>query len=296
MQVLFIKLLQRNALCLFAIFNLIYLSPVYSAQTGSLQTISKAYLMKGAVVKMLPTTRIADLVKFADNQPLETQNGAKITVGQLRMMMKISQRLHSPHKKKYVPAVSAGAATIKLRNAEDLRAALTKKGNTVLELKSGKKLTTAQLKLMRKDIERVTGKSMSANRTANEKVVRVKRGASIAGLLKKSGDTILENEKGQRVTVAKLKEYIQKNPRSLSRPGKTSSSNIIKTSSGKIYGPNDYDKLLLLPDSEKLFLPNNKVMTVGELRANLNRKKHIHSPLPVKPVPDIDVPVPGSNK
>jgi methionyl-tRNA formyltransferase len=95
--------------------------------------------------------------------------------------------------------------------ADDIAAALDRPDSDTLQLPSGKTMTVGLLKLVREDVERRLGRSLTAGKVRPDlsgPAVKVQSGTDWKNILQRPDGTVLESPGGKRITVGELKQVL----------------------------------------------------------------------------------------
>ena len=149
-----------------------------------------------------------------DGDRVELQDGRRLKIGDIRRLTSLTQKARAatpgsrmPEALKFKPAAKGAP----LRSSDDLAAALTRPDSETLQLPSGKTMTVGLLKLVREDVERQLGRSLTA-KTARPDLsgpaVKVQTGTDWKNILQRPDNTVLESPGGKRITVGELKKVL----------------------------------------------------------------------------------------
>jgi hypothetical protein len=196
-----------------------YAQEAQPAQSGA---VKSAGGVNQSITKFTPNITVSSLAGRPDSDLVELQSGRRVTVGTLRRLDALAQKMRAA-----TPRVARDTATLRvkpaatgtpLHNAADLAAALKRPDNETVQLPSGRRVTVGQIKLLQPFIEKKLGRPLTAlpqrpNRTGPAIKITSQPDRAAAEkywrdiLLQKPDSTVLENTKGERITVGELKQY-----------------------------------------------------------------------------------------
>jgi hypothetical protein len=164
----------------------------------------------GRVIRYTPTLRADALRGRPDSDVVELANGRQIPLADLRRLTAFAGRLRAAPVKPLPPALTMRPAArgTRVNDANELAAALTRPDADTLALPTGRRLTVAQLKFLRPQIEKETGRRLDAPAPART-AIKVDARADWKRILQMPDDTLLEAPDGTRVSVAAIKRVLR---------------------------------------------------------------------------------------
>jgi hypothetical protein len=166
------------------------------------------------VVLFTRTAKPDFLVGRPDTDRVQLQDGRKLKVGDVRRLTAMTRKLRAakpgsrmPQALKLKPAPTGTP----VRNADDITQALERPDSATIQLPSGKTMTVGLLKLVREDVERRLGRSLTAQPTRPDlsgTAVKVQAGSDWKSILQRPDSTVLESPGGNRITVGELKQVL----------------------------------------------------------------------------------------
>lgn len=199
--------IRLRVIVLFALFGLLAspLTPVAQAKD----------------IKFTPGMTVQSLAGRSDKDRVILQSGKIVTVGTMRQLDAVAQRMRAARRPGMSPlAVKPAATGIRINNQSDLIAALaTRSDNDTVQFASGRRATVGQIKLIQPYVEKRLGYKLdSPPQRANlaGPALKIKAGQTDRAFWKKTLDqpnsTILESPNGKRVTVGEVKQYLKNSP------------------------------------------------------------------------------------
>lgn len=150
----------------------------------------------------------------SDGVRVELQDGRRLKVGDIRRLTTLTRKAREATPGSRMPQalkLKPAAQGTPVRNADDIAAALERPDGDTLQLPSGKTMTVGLLKLVREDVERRLGRSLTAGKVRPDlsgPAVKVQSGTDWKNILQRPDDTVLESPGGKRITVGELKQVL----------------------------------------------------------------------------------------
>lgn len=166
-----------------------------------------------AVIAYTPGVTVRSLAGRAESDVVEMAPGRGTRVGDLRRLDAVAQRLRRTETPPPagLRAAPAHSRATRLRNADDIAAALRRPGADVLQLPSGRTLTAEQLRFVMPRAERQLGRSIAAgpvSRLSPRPAIRVDAQTDWGAVLARPDDTLIESPTGRRISVGALKREL----------------------------------------------------------------------------------------
>jgi len=166
-----------------------------------------------SMLKISPGMSPAVLAGRPDSESVQLPSGRTITLGKLRELSRLSQRLKEAKAKPLPAALTLQPAKTGrlVKNANDLSAALKRPDSETVQLPSGTRITVGTLRYLQPMLEERLGRKLSNTVSRPDltgKAIKIKKTEDIAywkNILQQSDSTILEAPGGQRITVGELK-------------------------------------------------------------------------------------------
>ena len=157
---------------------------------------------------------MASLAGRANTDIIELPKGRHIAVGALRKIQAAQQRALAAPKTGSVFAVKPAASGMRLSNKADFAAALKLSDNQTVQLPSGRTATAGQVKALLPEVERRLGHKLDASGAPapltgpTYKISNTIKADEWRQVLRKPTSTILENQRGKKITVGELNQLL----------------------------------------------------------------------------------------
>jgi hypothetical protein len=166
------------------------------------------------VLKFARTASPDFLAGRPDASLVELQDGRRLKVGDIRRLTALTRKARAAAPGSRMPQalkLKPAAKGTPLHTAADIAAALERPDGETVQLPSGKTMTVGLLKLVREDVERRLGRSLTAGTGRPDlsgTAVRVAAGTDWKNILGRPDGTVLESPRGKRITVGELKQAL----------------------------------------------------------------------------------------
>jgi hypothetical protein len=166
-----------------------------------------------SILKISPGMSPAVLAGRPDSESVQLPSGRTITLGKLRELSRLSQRLKEAKAKPLPTALTLQPAKTGrlVKNANDLSAALKRPDSETVQLPSGKRITVGTLRYLQPLVEQRLGRKFSDAGTQPDRAAKIIKIESTTdkkawiNILKQPDATVLESPAGKRITVGELK-------------------------------------------------------------------------------------------
>ena len=173
---------------------------------------SRVVAPSAGVVKYTPNMRMTDLAGRPDTDFVELSNGRRMRVGDLRRLDAAAKKMRAAGAPRGLPPglkTPPAATGVRIKSAADLSAALKRSGAETLQLPSGKRVTTDQLRFLQPEVEKRLGRRIGESARQPSRTgpaIKVNAQTNWREMLKRPNDTILESPSGKRITVGEIKQ------------------------------------------------------------------------------------------
>jgi hypothetical protein len=164
------------------------------------------------VIRYTPGMKADALRGLPDSTLVTLSSGRQVSLGQVRQLRALGQRMRSTVRKPLPPALLARAAArgTRVANSDDLRAALSRPDSDTIELPSGRRMTVGQLKFVMPQVEQALGRPLGPGLAASTaRVLPVDSRSDWKSILQMPDTTLLQTPKGTRVTVGDIKQALR---------------------------------------------------------------------------------------
>ena len=166
------------------------------------------------IIRFTRTESPGFLAGRPDGDRVELQDGRRLKIGDIRRLTSLTQKARAATPGSRMPQalkLKPSAKGAPLISSDDLAAALSRPDSETLQLPSGKTMTVGLLKLVREDVERQLGRSLTSTTARPDlsgPAVRVQSGTDWKNILQRPDNTVLESPGGKRITVGELKQVL----------------------------------------------------------------------------------------
>lgn len=173
---------------------------------------SAAMAVQPQVLKLSPGLNATVLSARPNTDMVELSNGRRVSLGDIRRLRGVAERLRKPAVVTPVPAafkIQPAASGKLVRNAVDLATALKRPDAETLQLPSGRRVTVGQVRFVKEQVEKALGRSLTDlphRPDLSGQAIRVAEVKDWKGVLQKPDSTVLEAPDGTRITLGELKK------------------------------------------------------------------------------------------
>ena len=172
---------------------------------------SSSMAVQTQVIKLNPGLSASLLAARPNTDLVELANGRRVSLGDIRRLRGVAQKLRSPAAAMPVPApfrMQPAATGKRLETASDLALALKRPDSETVELPSGRRVTVGQIHFVQPEVEKALGRPLSSlpqRPDLSGPAVKIASVTNWKEFLQKSDNTILEAPDGTRITLGELK-------------------------------------------------------------------------------------------